>query len=817
MSQSPGSTTEQGQTQLPIYGITCPLSFAGPKEADIELTKQLVETLSPHDVFETYEELAKRMEVLDRLNKLIKDWIREQSIAKNIPPAIAETVGGKIFTFGSYRLGVNSRGGDIDSLCVAPRHMERADFFSCFLDILKACPEVEELHPVPDAFVPVIKMEFDGVQIDLLFARLALTSIPDDLDLRPESTLKNLDPRCVKSLNGCRVTDEILNLVPDVESFRLALRAIKFWAKRHGLYSNVLGFLGGVSWAMLVARTCQLYPNATASTIVQKFFLVFSSWEWPAPVLLKPMEKSNLNFQVWDPRINFQDRFHLMPIITPAYPQQNSTYNVTVSSRTIMQEAFKNGLDVTNEIKEGKADWAKLFEPPNFFLRYKHFIVLLTMSISEHHLEWVGLVESKIRVLVGNLERNPVINRAHINIKKYNREIEEATKEGEEEKTDNAKEGEEGKTDGGKSPKESSESVKESSATPSNGSKSDSEPPESASELEEKTGPLLTTMWFIGLQFNKAEGLNVDLTFDIKAFMDIVYRQATTSNIFKEGMTIEAKYVRRKELGEYLPPDIVPLIKSRKNGSSVGPGGVPVAQLKELNSGHARSKTDPGPLVPTNKGKSPSPTLSGGGGGGGGRSRLNLPPPKNVRAEPGPKLIGNEDVIPLTSTEKESAHSKSPNAELDFASDSLEGAPDFGEVEGKIAAVENTTTTTTLKSETETVKEATMNRDKPYAGSDAPSAAINQGAESVKSSPDNPTAAATPAKQNSKLDESPSVTSPSGKRAHSPTLVSGTEDLPHKRPKETGDQVPNESSSTPKSEPQASAISTITGRGRASR
>ena len=45
-----------------------------------------------------------------------------------------------------------------------------------------------------------------------------------------------------------------------------------------GVYSNVLGYLGGGSWAMLVARTCQLYPNAAASTIVLKFFFVFKRW-----------------------------------------------------------------------------------------------------------------------------------------------------------------------------------------------------------------------------------------------------------------------------------------------------------------------------------------------------------------------------------------------------------------------------------------------------------------------------------------------------------------------------------------------------------
>lgn len=143
--------------------------------------------------------------------------------------------------------------------------------------------------------------------------------------------LKNLDQKCVRSLNGCRVTDEILRLVPNIENFRLALRAIKLWAKRkitcfliftcfemrqvffihcfifsflgHGIYSNVLGYLGGVSWAMLVARTCQLYPNAVAATLIEKFFLVFSQWKWPLPVLLKQPDNVNLGYPVWDPRV----------------------------------------------------------------------------------------------------------------------------------------------------------------------------------------------------------------------------------------------------------------------------------------------------------------------------------------------------------------------------------------------------------------------------------------------------------------------------------------------------------------------------------
>ena len=67
--------------------------------------------------------------------------------------------------------------------------------------------------------------------MDLLFSRLALPIIPSNLNLLDISLLKNLDAKCVRSLNGCRVTDAILSLVPNQESFRLALRAIKLWAK----------------------------------------------------------------------------------------------------------------------------------------------------------------------------------------------------------------------------------------------------------------------------------------------------------------------------------------------------------------------------------------------------------------------------------------------------------------------------------------------------------------------------------------------------------------------------------------------------------
>ena len=45
-------------------------------------------------------------------------------------------------------------------------------------------------------------MVFDGIELDMTFARLALQIIPEDQDLRDEALLKNLDQKCVRSLNG---------------------------------------------------------------------------------------------------------------------------------------------------------------------------------------------------------------------------------------------------------------------------------------------------------------------------------------------------------------------------------------------------------------------------------------------------------------------------------------------------------------------------------------------------------------------------------------------------------------------------------------
>lgn len=104
--------------------------------------------------------------------------------------------------------------------------------------------------------------------MDILAACVPTHVLSGDVDSVQEELIYDVEKRCMKSMNGIRVaggceelidalkaslSDKMLSLVVDTQTFRLATRVIKYWAQQRLIYSNAIGYMGGVSWAVMVA------------------------------------------------------------------------------------------------------------------------------------------------------------------------------------------------------------------------------------------------------------------------------------------------------------------------------------------------------------------------------------------------------------------------------------------------------------------------------------------------------------------------------------------------------------------------------------
>ncbi|CAJ1411498.1 unnamed protein product [Effrenium voratum] len=394
----------------PRFGISPPVSLQEPSEAELAISDQLKKDLEVDFPRETEQGLRKRETVLEELQRIVSEWILEEGRSQGMDDAAAI---GKIVTLGSYRLGVLQPGSDMDTLCIAPPHVTREAFFTSFLGKLEQNHQVSDCVPIPGAYTPIIKLKLRGVSIDLLFARLVRT-LEDGKDVeeavKDDEILRDMDDKSVRCINGYRVADKILSLVPNQENFRETLRFVKCWAKRRGIYSNVLGFFGGITWALLVARVCQLYPNYCFSQLVNRFFRVFDQWSWSKPVMLCEIVESVpgiTGFKVWNPKTSHADKQHLMPVITPAFPAMNSTHNVTETTKRILLDEFRRGYEVVKKVENGKALWRDVHNPFPFFSNepFRHFLCLEVLAkTAEVHVKFCGWVESKLRILHKSLE-----------------------------------------------------------------------------------------------------------------------------------------------------------------------------------------------------------------------------------------------------------------------------------------------------------------------------------------------------------------------------------------------------------------------------
>jgi poly(A) polymerase len=326
-------TADDTKKSASALGAPAPVCIKEPTDAEKQMSERLAHYLVQKGqiVSESKEmkmeskEMKKdrRLMVLDQIHALLHGWVEQVIDAEmGMPKALRADLHVKMCPFGSYKLGVSTPNSDLDVLVCAPKYITRQMFmtgFKKYLSLHQIRQQRQQTAAVPsdlqltrvidiaDAFVPLITLTFGGdgekTDVDLVFATLHLPRLLPHMDFMDDAMIRLCaDPKSIPSIGGLRVTLRLLTIVPDVTNFRATLHAVKYWAAQRGLTGNMIGLLGGVSWAILVARICQLYPKAVPSMLLFRFFQLYSNWTWTSPVLLGPVYQLDINpCPIWSP------------------------------------------------------------------------------------------------------------------------------------------------------------------------------------------------------------------------------------------------------------------------------------------------------------------------------------------------------------------------------------------------------------------------------------------------------------------------------------------------------------------------------------
>jgi poly(A) polymerase len=330
------------------------------------------------------------------VNKLEPDLDRQQKEAREIvlslvEQACTEYLGNpaSIHLLGSALLGVQTPDSDLDLVCLIPATMSGRDFLAGVA--AKLGDLCDRFWLVEEAKVPALRMQIDGISVDLLYARspLVLGSAIDLSQVLPS----HFDPVSWQAIVGYLEAQVILTKTSR-EDFSLLLRTVRAWAKCRQINNNGLGFLGNFSWALLTVWTySSIVENSSLASLLANFFQKLSQHDWKVPIALT--EDGN-NYQVQLPR----DR---LPIVTSIPPCQNSARNITRSTAKIIQEEFIRGDRLIQEILAGKRSWQDLFNNADL-LEKTDFLVAIATKPETGELDR-GWWEGKAVGLILELER----------------------------------------------------------------------------------------------------------------------------------------------------------------------------------------------------------------------------------------------------------------------------------------------------------------------------------------------------------------------------------------------------------------------------
>ena len=195
----------------------------------------------------------------------------------------------------------------------------------------------------------------------------------------------------MRVLNAHRDRIRLENEIPNLESFRLAFRAIKVFCIHHGLYSARFGYLGGIHIAIMLTRIAVNMPaSTTATNLIRCFFAEYAFFEWSTDTVTAVSTNSTNRRTAREP----------ISILSPERPVINVAANATVMNVKAIVEEFKS----TNERLVSSVSWDTICGDrdslvQDFLGRYNTYVKVYVSHWGGNCVDarsLVGFIESRI-------------------------------------------------------------------------------------------------------------------------------------------------------------------------------------------------------------------------------------------------------------------------------------------------------------------------------------------------------------------------------------------------------------------------------------
>ncbi|WP_245730643.1 poly(A) polymerase [Micromonospora pallida] len=295
-----------------------------------------------------------------------------EALVRRIADALPDAV---VMVAGSRRMGCDLPDADVDLVAALPGTVDLAEVRT---RLAAALPEADALREVIGARVPGLRLRAGGRNVDLVV--VATGDLPPGEAVARRAELG--EPAAV-ALSAVSDADAVLAVVgAERDTFARLARQVKAWARARGLDSAPHGWLPGLAWAVLAARTV-----ADGGRDLVDFFGTWAAWDWRQPIAL-PGHPAVPDGAV--------------AVATPTSPVRSCTGQVGVGGPDLLTQEFYDAWEITMTDPD---PWPRLLTPPPLHRRHAAWAVLTVGAVpDEPYPVTAGRVRGRIRALLSVLE-----------------------------------------------------------------------------------------------------------------------------------------------------------------------------------------------------------------------------------------------------------------------------------------------------------------------------------------------------------------------------------------------------------------------------